>query len=238
MLPTRILLFFTFSHMKNKVTKMLPKSSSTTMRPKMGKKCRKQKRETPAVAECAGYDEIASHRNKYHGEFGGEAVIVKTDAEIKMDDGTKASPHLVRSTLDIMLSAGSISEDMFKAGKGFERDYAIASFEHYSNCDPTRVHTGGDGQGASSELIVQKRRRVMDIVAEMGGEYSVRGSLAVNVLGKGMTLKSWACGGAVNFSRLKLEAQIARGLLIAVLEHLMMIYLPRRAVGNISQNYD
>lgn len=185
-----------------------------------------------------GMAALVVHRNKFHADYHAEPVIVRGEVETKDDQGNKTAVHMIRSSLDIMLSRGSINDELYAAGKHFERDFAIASLEHFSNADPTRVHSGGDGQAAPSEHIVIKRRKVMDIIKDLGGEKSVRGSLAYCVLGQGQTLKYWASAVALSHLGDKVEGTVARGIMIAVLDHLRIIYRPRRRGVNNFDLYD
>lgn len=131
-------------------------------------------------------------------------------------DGAASIPWLAHSMLDRMHAAGEITDAMRLAGDEFHRLFVLAGHSRLRAADYSADRVSGgraDSDGIRSE---RARRRVIAIMAALGGQGSIVGSAAWFVLGEQMTIAEWA--RREGWSGRPLNHHAARGRVIAMLD--------------------
>jgi hypothetical protein len=122
--------------------------------------------------------------------------------------------HRTVDTLSRMLKAGTISPEMYEAGRSFQADFALAAL------DPLRAPSmvlpvGGGGAWELTDRQLDARRRVHEALDAQGGIGSPGGSCLWHVLGCGSSIREWALHRAWGGRRMRQE--LAAGILVAAL---------------------
>ena len=129
-------------------------------------------------------------------------------------DGRVVLRHRTVDTLGKLLRAGTISQEMRDAARGFQAAFTIA------NLDPIRaapiLRMPGAGREPNlSERQLDARRRVHVALQALGGINSPAGSCVWHVVGCGCSIREWAIRQGWNGRPVRQER--AQGILIAAL---------------------
>jgi Domain of unknown function (DUF6456) len=129
-------------------------------------------------------------------------------------DGRTSDRRHTADNLSRMLEAGTISPDMYEAGRSFQTDFALAAL------DPLRARSMvlPVGRGGARELTDRQwdaRRRVHRALGALGGMASPAGSCVWHVVGLQRSVREWALGQRWG-DRLVRPDQ-AQGVLVAAL---------------------
>lgn len=129
------------------------------------------------------------------------------------DEGRPADPYRVVTLLMRMERNGEIDADMLRAAIEFHVLFRRAHHDTLKTADMARIPTHGvrPASGAPDGA----RWRVYQIIQMLGGQTSLMGSCAWNVLGEEQSLSRWAR------ERTRLKRKEARGILRVTLETLV-----------------
>jgi hypothetical protein len=122
--------------------------------------------------------------------------------------------HRTVDSLSRMLEAGTISPEMYEAGRSFQTDFALAAL------DPIRARSmvlpvGGGGVWEITDQHLDARRRVHAALAALGGISSPAGSCVWHVVGLQRSVREWALRRSWTGRPVRQEQ--AQGILIAAL---------------------
>jgi hypothetical protein len=132
----------------------------------------------------------------------------------KDPDGRIVYHHRTVDTLGKMLRAGTITEEMHDAAKGFQAAFIVA------NLDPLRAipipRVPGTGREPElNERQLDARRRVNEAMAALGGISSPAGSCVWHVVGLQRSVREWAIRQGWGGRSVRQEQ--AQGILVAAL---------------------
>jgi hypothetical protein len=151
-----------------------------------------------------------SSRIKPHKVLGREFEEVRE----KDPDGRIVVHHRTVDTLGKMLSAGTISQEMYDAAKDFQATFIIA------NLDPLRalpiLRVPGTGRDPElNERQLDARQRVHKALQALGGISSPAGSCVWHVVGLQRSVREWAMRQGWGGRPVRQEQ--AQGILVAAL---------------------
>jgi hypothetical protein len=151
-----------------------------------------------------------SRRIKPHKVLGREFEEVRE----KDPDGRIVVHHRTVDTLGKMLSAGTISQEMYDAAKDFQATFIIA------NLDPLRalpiLRVPGTGRDPElNERQLDARQRVHKALQALGGISSPAGSCVWHVVGLQRSVREWAIRQGWGGRPVRQEQ--AQGILVAAL---------------------
>jgi Domain of unknown function (DUF6456) len=117
-------------------------------------------------------------------------------------------------SLSRLLEAGTISPEMYEAGRSFQTDFALAAL------DPLRARSmllpvGGGGAWHLTDRQWDARRRVHQALGALGGIDSPAGSCVWHVVGLQRSVHEWAI--RQGWSGRPVRQEQAQGILIAAL---------------------
>ena len=116
-------------------------------------------------------------------------------------------------TLGLMLRSGSLTPEMYNAGRRLQRAFLTASRGAVS---PAAISEWSDKrQDSMLERQAEARRHIEKAMEALGGMNSPAGSGAWHVLGRGMSVREWA--RREGWAGKPIRQEQAQGILIAAL---------------------
>lgn len=153
----------------------------------------------------------------------GDGIVERVQVKVMTETGETARidhPYRIVDTIEVMKRRGTISLEMYKAGRRFETEFEDGQLGRLRGAQLVRVDRGrGDGL---TDYQLDARQSVYRSMAVLGGIASPAGSAAWHILGEGMTLKEWAI--KIGWSDRPLHQKTAAGILIGVLAALAARY--------------
>lgn len=129
------------------------------------------------------------------------------------DTGLVVAHRRAVDSLGLMLSHGSITQEMHDAGQLFRTLFRRAAFDTMGTSQLLRV-SGAPGNGTST-LQVEAQRRVAAALDALGGHQSPAGSCIWFVVGLEFSIRDWAA--RQGWAGKPVHGPIAQGILVAAL---------------------
>lgn len=153
----------------------------------------------------AAVDEQWRKLRKQHGR------IDRVEGQIVDSAGNIGDPFVAETLLAKLERRGDIDHVQRRAGEQFHRLFQRAALDPLRAADLARVPAcGGDPHAHSS---VAAERQIRAVIAILGGNASLAGSVAWHCLGEDRSIRQWA----IMHGR---DAKVAKGILVAVLDEL------------------
>lgn len=142
-------------------------------------------------------------------------VRVKTDLAVVREGRTARATRVLRTvdTLDDLRAAGEITEAMYRAGREFQRSFAIAGLDPLRAINWDRI--AGSSPKVESDAILQARRRVDRMIKWVGGGRSAPGQALYWVVGAGLSYADFA--RRISWAGRVMDQRVVKGLVVAAL---------------------
>ena len=152
--------------------------------------------------------------SKYRPQHGSVMAPMRTIAD---STGAIGSPLVVLDTIDRMERRGTLESHLADAGREFARLFRRAHLDALKAADMSRIPAaGGYREPGLPHGAEAARRRVNEIMAELGGMTSIVGSIIWHVVGLEWSVRRWA------LETRRHNEGVACGILIAALSALEM----------------
>lgn len=158
-----------------------------------------------------------SRQGKDRGAILRDSEVV--DVPDPTDGGAQLSISRVRGGLERMLSDGSISEGMYRAGKFFQSRFDECGYVHYSSVDLDRAGSGGSS-GIEDHLhrTHRARKSVDKILRGVGYPDSQMGKAAFWIIGHGMGLDKMAQSKELHDFKGATDTRYWKAIVVATLQ--------------------
>jgi len=165
----------------------------------------KRKRRTPRTQH-----EDLSQPSQWRLQHGG---FTPPSYDTDPDTGLVVTHRRAVDTLGLMLSHGSITQDMHDAGQLFRSLFRRAAFDTMATSQLLRI--SGRPEDGASTLQADARRRVAVALDALGGHESPAGSCIWFVVGLEFSVRDWAA--RQGWAGKPVHGPIGQGILVAAL---------------------